>query len=82
MEWSGQKMDSVLFDAVVRDGQIEIPAEYREVMQQATTVQVKLVQKKRKKLSETRILGKMMQNPVLVDRFLTREESNDRYYDR
>ncbi|MCU0565791.1 MAG: hypothetical protein MUF49_04270 [Oculatellaceae cyanobacterium Prado106] len=75
-------MDSVLFDAVVRDGQIEIPAEYREVMQQATTVQVKLVQKKRKKLSETRILGKMMQNPVLVDRFLTREESNDRYYDR
>lgn len=70
-------MDNVTFDAAVRNGQIEIPAKYREVMQQTTTVQVKLVQKKRKKLSETRALQKMMQNSVLVGGFLTREEANE-----
>lgn len=75
-------MDNVTFETTVKDGQIEVPAQYREAVSQATTVQVRLLKKKRKKLSETKILSRMMQNPVLVDRFLTREEANDRYYDR
>lgn len=75
-------MENVTFEATVKDGQIEVPAQYREAVRQTTTVQVRLLEKKRKKLSETRILWSMMQSPVLVDRFLTREEANDRYYGR
>jgi hypothetical protein len=42
-------MDSIVFEATVRDGAIEIPEAYQEAMQQAQTVQVTLANPQRRK---------------------------------
>lgn len=38
-------MNNIIFEASVQDGKIEIPEAYREAMQQATIVQIKLLKK-------------------------------------
>jgi hypothetical protein len=42
-------MDSIVFEARVRDGSIEIPEAYQEAMQQTQTVQVTLLNSQRRK---------------------------------
>jgi hypothetical protein len=42
-------MDSIVFEAAVRDGTIEIPEAYQDAMQQAQTVQVTLANPQRRK---------------------------------
>jgi hypothetical protein len=75
-------MENLEFQAQVKDGTIEIPQQYQEVVKQAGTVKVTVPQRTKKHFSETKILTKLSQNPIKVDRFLTREEANDRHYDR
>jgi hypothetical protein len=42
-------MDSIVFEANVRDGTIEIPEAYQDAMQQTQTVQVTLVNPQQRK---------------------------------
>ncbi len=52
-------MNNIIFEASVQDGKIEIPEAYREAMQQATIVQIKLL-KKGQPMAEPRHSGPLL----------------------
>jgi hypothetical protein len=71
-------MATVEFQATVENGVIVIPKEYRQEVVAANTVKI-VVEKQPQHASILRpdIMDELAQNPIKVDRFLTRDESND-----
>ncbi|MER3432176.1 MAG: hypothetical protein C4288_01775 [Leptolyngbya sp. ERB_1_1] len=72
-------MATVEFQAKVENGVIVIPDEYKQEIVQANTVKI-VVEKQSAKSTASRhdIMDELAQNPIKVDRFLTRDESHDR----
>jgi hypothetical protein len=67
-------MSTVTFTANIENGKIIIPEMYQQELSNGNTVEVTIV--KKKKISETKLLGKLIKNPIQVENFqpLTRDE--------
>ncbi len=67
-------MSKVTFTANIENGKIIIPKIYQQELNNGNSVEVTLV--KKKKISETNFLGKLIKNPIKVKNFqpLTRDD--------
>ena len=67
-------MSTVTFTANIENGKIIIPEMYQQELSNGNTVEVTIV--KKKKIAETKLLGKLIKNPIQVKNFkpLTRDE--------
>lgn len=74
-------MSTIEFQTKIKNGMIEIPEAYRQELLdfEMVEVTVKRVVKK-KRISQTGIIARLIKNPILVENFkpLTREEAHDR----
>jgi phage pi2 protein 07 len=74
-------MNSIEFKASIQNGVIQIPKEYQQDLQDADAIEV-VIQKivKKKKISSTGIISRLIQKPILIANFnpLTREEAHER----
>ena len=68
-------MTTIEFQATVENGVIIIPEQYRQELVTANTV--KVVVEKQAAQSRPDLMDELIQNPIKVDRFLTRDESHD-----
>ncbi len=71
-------MGSVEFQATVENGVIVIPEEYKQSLADANTVKITVLKQAQRQASRPDIMDELAQNPVKVDRFLTRDEVHDR----
>ena len=71
-------MVSVEFQATVENGVIVIPEEYKQSLAEANRVKVTVLEQAQRQTSKPDIMDELAQNPVEVDRFLTRDEAHDR----
>jgi len=72
-------MVPVEFQAAVENGVIVVPEEYKQSLAEANTVRITVLKKVQRQASRPDIMDELAQNPVKVDRFLTRDEVHDRY---
>jgi len=74
-------MNTIEFQASIKNGVIQIPAEYQQDLQNTDTIAV-TIQKvvKEKRFSHTGIIARLTKEPVIVEELkpLTREEAHDR----
>lgn len=74
-------MDTIEFQASIKDGVVQIPEEYQQDLQNADTIAV-TIQKvvKEKRFSPIGIIARLTKEPVIVKEFkpFTREEAHDR----
>jgi hypothetical protein len=73
-----EKIPVLEFTARVRDGQIEVPEEYRERLEDVETVKITLTPKRR--TAAIGIITQLVENPIKVKVFspFTREEAHER----
>ncbi|NES23728.1 MAG: hypothetical protein F6K41_33615 [Symploca sp. SIO3E6] len=71
-------MSMLEFTAEVRDGNIEIPEEYREFLQDIQTVKITLTTTR--KTAARGMIAQLIKHPIKVKSFipLTREEAHER----
>lgn len=74
-----QTMQSIEFKVTVKDGIIEIPKAYQDDVIEAETIKVVVVKKENKKrIVDAGFLAELASNPVEIEKFLSREEANER----
>lgn len=74
-----QTMQCIEFEVTVEDGVIKIPEAYQDDIVDAETVKVVVVKKeKKKRIVDTGFLAELASNPVKIEKFLTRQEANER----
>lgn len=71
-------MVPVEFQARVENGVIVVPDEYKQSLIGANTVKITVLKQDQRQASRPDIMDELVQNPVKVDRFLTRDEMHDR----
>ena len=71
-------MIPVEFQATVENGVIVVPDESKQSLADANTVKITVVKQAQRQASRPGIMDELAQNPVKVDRFLTRDEMHDR----
>ncbi|MBW4692327.1 MAG: hypothetical protein KME27_11230 [Lyngbya sp. HA4199-MV5] len=71
-------MVPVEFQARVENGIIVVPDEYKQSLADVNTVKVIVLKQAQKQVPRPDIMDELAQNPVKVDRFLTRDEIHDR----
>ncbi|MFQ4136455.1 hypothetical protein PGN35_009050 [Nodosilinea sp. PGN35] len=71
-------MSIITFKASIKDGAIEIPAEYKQAL--SDTDQVEVTISARPNTAKIGLIAKLLENPITVDDFvpLSREEAHDR----
>jgi hypothetical protein len=74
-------METIEFQAKIKNGVIEIPGEYSQELNDSEMVEVTIKRiVKKKRIAKTGIIARLIENPILVENFkpLTREEAHDR----
>ena len=69
-------MTIVEFQATIENGTIIVPAEYQQALAEASSVKVTLQKQPQTQVLD--LLAQLAQNPIQVDRFLTRDEAHER----
>ena len=71
-------MSVITFKAPIKNGMIEIPAEYKQVLSGIDPVEVTILTQFN--TAKTGLIAKLLENPIVVDDFvpLSREEAHDR----
>lgn len=74
-------MSPIEFQTSVQNGIIRVPQEFQQALQDADTIEVTIHKViKKRKISGTGIIARLIRNPILVKNFkpLTREEAHER----
>ncbi|MEL6815335.1 MAG: hypothetical protein AAFP03_11045 [Cyanobacteria bacterium J06598_3] len=73
-------MNTIEFQASIKNGVIQIPAEYQQDLQNTDTIAVTIQKVVQKRFSSTGIIDRLTKNPVVVEEVkpFTREETHDR----
>ncbi|MEA5447411.1 hypothetical protein VB780_02445 [Leptolyngbya sp. CCNP1308] len=73
-------MSFITFKAPIKDGMIEIPAEYKQALSGTDQVEVTILTQP--DTAKTGLIAKLLENPIAVDDFvpLSREEAHDRNF--
>ncbi len=71
-------MIPVEFQARVENGVIVVPDEYKQSLAEANIVKVTVLKQPQRLPSRPDSMDELAQNPVKVDRFLTRDEVHER----